>query len=55
MNRFDPKRAAAALAALGASPAALADAGGMTPTGWISLFAVPVVIAILYVVHKKLS
>jgi hypothetical protein len=55
MKRFEPNRAAAAIAALGAAPTALADAGGMTPAGWVSLFAVPVVVAILYIVHKKLT
>lgn len=55
MKRFDLRRAAAAIAALGAAPAALAETGGMTPAGWMSLLAVPVVVGILYVVHKKMS
>jgi hypothetical protein len=55
MKRFDPIRAAVVVAGLGASQVALAAPGGMTSTGWMSLLAVPVIVAVLYVLHKKLS
>jgi len=44
------------IAALGAAPAALADPGmTMSPTGWASLFAIPVIVGVLWVVHKKIG
>jgi len=56
MKRFVSLRAAFAIAALGAAPAALADPGmTMSPTGWASLFAIPVIVGVLWVVHKKIG
>jgi hypothetical protein len=54
MKRFDAIRAAVVIAGLGASPAALAD-GGISTAGWASVIAIPVIVAVLFVVHKKLG
>jgi hypothetical protein len=57
MKRLASSRAPAAILALAAPAAALAaDTGSaISPTGWASLFAVPVVVGILWVVHKKIG
>ncbi len=55
MKRFDSIRAAFVIAGLGASPVALADPGGISTTGWLSLAAVPLIVGVLYLVHRKLT
>jgi hypothetical protein len=56
MKRLDSLRAAFVVAGLGAAPAALADPGAtISPAGWASLLAIPVVVAVLWFVHKRIG
>lgn len=56
MKRLDSLRAALVVAGLGAAPAALADPGAtISPAGWASLLAIPVVVAVLWFVHKRIG
>jgi LPXTG-motif cell wall-anchored protein len=55
MKRFDPIRTAFTAAALTAAPAALADTGGISPGGWMSVLGVAGVVGVLFWVYRKTS
>jgi LPXTG-motif cell wall-anchored protein len=55
MKRFDPIRTAFTAAALTAAPAALADTGGISTSGWMSVLGVLGVVGVLFWVYRKTS